>query len=345
MKKANLLCFGFSLIASIAFALNLNASGQSLEAGAGRQVSVPKHEFSIQGSLSWNSISVSYAAKKGADISHADDYNLKYSTFFPAGFEYTYHFDSNWGITTGLGLSHHPYFVEGSLGPHTVILTGEYRILPGNNPVVASEYNFKDEHFSMVLDYLTIPILGKYMLPIGKGFHFYTQAGLRLGFLMNGSAEMHAFDGYSLTEYKLNGGQTTTQVDGYASCDIKKELFFSHYRSTDADDDDDTDYFRKINLYASLEAGVRIPISGSLGLYAAGFIDVGMIRPISRNAHIYPVVENGALVSVPPLENYSPISSLDIARKDANMVVSAHSEPFIKKMVPISAGLKLKLAF
>jgi hypothetical protein len=236
------------------------------------------------------------------------EYTAQFSKFFPAGFEYTYHFDSHWGITTGFGLSHHPYIDLGSSGTHTVVTTGTFPLRAGLDTEVYREYTFTDECLTMVLDYITIPVLGKYMYPIGKGFQFYTQAGFRLGVLLCGEVELStSADSYSFVEMTLDGnffGENRYNIPADASrCCITNELQLYHGRYIGGEDiGDHTRYFRDFNLYSSVEAGIRIPIYGSFGLYAGGFIDVGMIRPISASAHIIPIMEDGKRTSVPALE-------------------------------------------
>ena len=314
-----------------------------------KQAYVPKHEFCIQGSFAFNTISMAKSGNETIEMVRINTIHRKYSTLFPAGFEYTYHFDSHWGITTGFGLSHHPYFNNGSTGTHTVVEPGTYPHA-NINKVFFHQYVFEDESLDFVLDYITIPILGKYMFPIGKGFQLYTQAGFRLGLLL--AAEMDfATDsnGCSLTEMTLDG----STKDSYISlnnfeaqlCSIDDELMVSHGRSVGGGEEDEVRYFRHFNLYSSLEAGVRIPVYGSLGLYLAGFVDIGMIRPVSSQKYIYPVMSDGRRVSVPLLENWCAIEDVTITKDKDNYVVTANQQPFIKCVIPLSAGLKFKIAF
>ena len=314
-----------------------------------KQAYVPKHEFSIQGGCSYNTI---YMAKSGDETIERGKYrpaSMKFSPLLPAGFEYTYHFDSHWGITTGFGLSHHPYFNNGSTGTHTVVEPGTYPHA-NSNKAVFHQYVFEDESLDFVLDYITIPILGKYMFPVGKGFQLYTQAGFRLGLLL--AAEMDfatGSNGCSLTEMTLDGSTKESYIplDNFEAqlCSIDDELMFSHGRSVGGGEEDEVRYFRPVNLYSSLEAGVRIPVYGSLGLYLGGFVDVGMIRPVSSQKNIYPVMSEGRRVSVPLLENWCAVQDMSITKDKDNYVVTANQQPFIKRVIPLSAGLKFKIAF
>ena len=314
-----------------------------------KQAYVPKHEFCIQGSFAFNTISMAKSGNETIERVRINTIHRKYSTLFPAGFEYTYHFDPHWGITSGFGLSHHSYFNRGTTGTHTVVEPGTYPHA-NINKVLFHQYLFDDESLDFVLDYITIPILGKYMFPIGKGFQLYTQAGFRLGLLL--AAEMDfatGSNGCSLTEMTLDG----RTKDSYISlnnfeaqlCSIDDELMVSHGRSVGGGEEDEVRYFRHFNLYSSLEAGVRIPVYGSLGLYLAGFVDIGMIRPVSSQKYIYPVMSDGRRVSVPLLENWCAIEDVTITKDKDNYVVTANQQPFIKRVIPLSAGLKFKIAF
>lgn len=341
----------------IAFVFVLLALGFVCYAGGGpgkarKPAYVPKHEFSIQGSGSYNTIFLSKTGSEKIErVKFVDYNNKKYGPLFPAGFEYTYHFDSHWGITTGLGLSHHPYFNEGSTGTHTVVNTGTFSMEGNPNPTVYREYTFANESQEFVLDYITIPILGQYMLPVGKGFHFYAQAGFRLGILLAGYAHLGSdSDSYSVVSGKLVGN-FTDENRTFSSWEsgrsyIRNEWQLYHSRTFGGDHpDDNTNYFRAVNLYTSLEAGFRIPIYGPLGLYAGGFVDVGMIRPIPARKHIYPVIEDGNVTSVPPLEMWCAREDVDVTTKDGTYTVTADQKPFLKSIVPFSAGFKFKIAF
>ena len=82
-----------------------------------------------------------------------------------------------------------------------------------------------------------------------------------------------------------------------------------------------------------------------LGLYAGGFVDVGMIRPIPARKHIYPVIEDGNVTSVPPLEMWCARKDVDVTTKDGTYTVTADQKPFLKSIIPFSAGFKFKIAF
>ena len=312
---------------------------------------VPKHEFCIQGALSSNTIFLKKAGDEELERVKGDEYNLKFSKFFPAGFEYTYHFDSHWGITTGFGLSHHPLFEVGSTGTHTVVNTGTFPLREGSDPKIYREYTFTDEYHSMVLDYITIPVLGKYMHPIGKGFQLYAQAGFRLGFLLCGEEELAtSAHSYSFVEMTIKGNYFGEDRYDYSAeaerCSITNELQLYHSRHIGGGDiGDDTNYFRNFNLYSSLEAGIRIPVYGSFGLYAGGFIDVGMIRPFSRRAHIFPIMEDGKRTSVPALETWCTREDVKVTHEGDIYTVTADTKPFYSSIIPFSAGFKMKVAF
>lgn len=174
------------------------------------------------------------------------------------GFGLSYNFNSHWGVVSGVELA---------------LLQGEYKAdllyskelvcpenIPSPDPVVVTN-RFNDYSETQVLSLLQVPLLVKYMMPLGKSNHdIVFAAGPKLGICMNKWSSIG--HNASKVSYDLD------DKDAYNFVDIQSP---ASAREGNPD--------MGLNIALSLEAGVRFRFTRHFGLYASGFCDFGLNNP------------------------------------------------------------------
>ena len=308
---------------------------------------VPKHEVSLYFSTSFNTFLYGPTGRYSVE---RNGYNLLWMS--PFGIEYTYHFDNNWGISTGLGFTYIDLTLYSKGNSYSEITPGIY---PDNTnePVrVGVQYTFSGEQHWVKAAYFTVPLLAQYIFPLDTGhkWHFYAQAGLRLG--VNFPAlgfiyDVASYDGHDEVLAKPLGihGENSTpviepmgtsQVVGHSGSNLYNMLSGRHA-------------IRRCNLFGCVEAGIRFPIYRAFGIYVGGFADLGVLRATKRSNDFFQYKEE----IHPYGTGHELISSIFTANLDGfdytvdgdDFIITQSQKPMLRGLLPFSAGLKVKFAF
>ena len=311
---------------------------------------VPKHEFSF--SLSYSPVHTyicsipkeesSYVKGRAYDGQDAMVYS-------PIQFEYTCHFNDNWGFSTGLGVEGfavrylstgtHNYYIERI--HHTI---EESSTSPAQNPVTLTEcgvaYSFSKEQHELTEEFIVVPVLLRYRQSFGNGkWNWYAQGGVKLGARLYGAVSSSADNevGTSKINIYMYRGNYQLQNDNEA-----KISYNSKYDLIDSSDTDDE--LRRFMPFASIETGIRIPVWGKLGIYAGVFADLGLLRAVkATNTYMF---EGGDSLDTSPFGARSEVPHISITEEDRQLyyTLMVSDKPLVRGVLPCAAGFKLRIA-
>ena len=317
------------------------ASALAFSAAAGNpgrsDADFSRHEFFFSGSLAYST----YLCFPHQGMSAKWEGYVEEGAFlpclFPVDLGYTYRFNRHWGLSTGVGIHMHEVFY-GDTGTHTHYYDAEHIAdnagstlsvdPPGHQmtKVIGEQYYCEWEEHNMVGIYVTVPVLVQYRRPLGyRKWDLYGQGGLKMAFLL--------FD-----EIESDGSRLHYQQIGTFQEGATWKTMLGPSRSKGGYHSDGT--VRPYNVYASLEVGVRIPLGRSFGIYAGGFVDLGLLRatPVqdcavycsydSRGAALFNAVEDAATVTF----------------GNGSYSVTRSTEPYLRGVLPVSAGLRIRFA-
>ena len=304
---------------------------------------VPRHEVTVSASLAYNSYL--YSVQPGEDKglkrgSYLDEFSF-FACIFPFDLTYTYHFDKHWGITTGVGFHAFATAIE-ETGRHVGYTEGTYPLptVDTDPPTfmetspIGMKYKFKEEDNSMTQVLATVPVLAQYMLPFGNGsWNFYVQGGLKLGIHLYGEKFSEVSSRVVSSDvgiYRYSNSWKTLTRD-----EEEEDISANPHIGTD-----DSDY-RRINLFASLETGIRIPIWRCLGIYVGGYADLGLLRNTKVSEYPYTAYDGAFLSTLFSAreERYT------ISATESEYTVTAGKKGYLRGLLPISAGMKIRIAF
>ena len=303
---------------------------------------VPKHEVTVSASIAYNSFlySLQPGEDKGLKTAYLDAFSFSICVF-PFDVTYTYHFNKNWGITTGVGLNAFGTVID-ETGSHLKYKSGTYPIptVDSDPPAfietapIGMKYKYNHEDNSMSQIIVTVPVLAQYMLPFGNGsWNFYAQGGLKLGVHVYGEKFSEISSKIMSSEvgiYRYGNSWKTITND-----EEEEEISSSRVGTTDSN-------FRRVNLFASLETGIRIPLWRCLGMYVGGYADLGLLRATKVSNYTYSAANTGELLSTlfsAREERYT------ISATESEYTVTAGKKGYLRGLLPISAGMKIRIAF
>lgn len=341
MKRLSIL-----LISAVAGLFLWAEQATTLSATVPKKPYVPRHEFSIQTGYSFNRVLYS--------VNGPNSFDVNKETFFlawllPSGLEYTYHFNRNWGITTGLGMSLYHLYFGNAYGPFKSYNAGEHPLT--GTVCTETEYSFEQSWYPadatlgyqyMYTYYFTVPVMAQALIPFGKSgsWNVYVNGGLKLGFAMKnftGSPHdiyetlCHVTD-FSADTYKLrNSGYLKT---GQPYSGQWEEV----HPAEDLMSCDDT---RKFNLFGSLEAGVRIPVYSLFGIYVGGYVELGFLRMVKKSGQPFFGGDTNTARSVFSAAENSATVTVD----GETVTVTPSNRPLLNGLLPFSTGIKVRFAF
>ena len=170
----------------------------------------------------------------------------------------SYNFNSHWGVVSGVELALLQGAYDADLLYSSELVYPEN--IPSPDPVVVTN-RFEDYSETQFLSMLQVPVLVKYMMPLGKSKHdIYFAAGPKIGICINKWSSIG--QNASKVSYDLD------DKDGYNFIEIQ-----SPAPARDGNPD------MGLNIALSLEAGVRLRFTKFLGLYGGLFCDFGLNNP------------------------------------------------------------------
>ncbi|MDR0832870.1 MAG: PorT family protein [Candidatus Symbiothrix sp.] len=273
--------YPMSLLAAVLFTLSMSAQS--------------KHEFSIAaggGSSTLRYKSVEGAGKSGFGSN--------------VGLGYTYFFNANWGLGTGVGAS---------------LFSGQYDIpsfsefYQSHDGEEAFEYrytakNYNEKQRAWLLD---IPLMVQFQT--GK---FYAKFGAKAGIPLSAN-------------YKNSVGEL--QASGYypqSDLTLNDPAFMGFGTFTNISNKDDLKL--KTAFFAAAEAGVKWKLSGNLALYTGAYLDYGLNNTLKQETSANHLIAYNAAAA----DTYRPNSVFNSQKEGKSLV---------DKVNPLSAGIKVSLAF
>lgn len=324
--------------------------------------SVPKHEFSFSASYALkNTFLCSIRPDQTASLNAAGKTDVTLaSSLVPVSFEYTYHFDNHWGISTGISLSafassywhsgQRQYCTEGTFAfpkadddvPPPVINAprrAANRAPKAGDPVqYGYEYSFDAdyERNELVMEYAAIPVLAYYRSAFGNGkWNFYGQAGFKFGFSFAG--QVNSITNSTVQVSSLNiaykDGQAVFSKGEAESKQYSKNRALEHLVWNDD--------CNRFNIFASLEAGIRIPIWRSLGIYTGIYGDLGLLRAVKYSGKQQYSLGEEMETSIFGAREETPQITAD---KDS-FTVTLRDKPLVRGVLPFSTGFRVRIAF
>jgi hypothetical protein len=254
-----------------------------------------KHEFSVQagGGLS----TLNYKSVEG---------NSKTGLGFNAGLGYTYFFNTNWGISTGVGVA---------------LFNGKYDIpsfsesYQSNDGTENFEYRYTAKNYNEKQNaiLLNIPLMLRFQS--GK---FYAAFGGKVGLPLSAKYEN------SLSELQASGY--------YPQYDLTLNdpafIGFGTFKSISNKDD----LKLKTAFFASAEVGAKWNLSAKTSLYTGVYLDYGLNDILKKDAATKQLITYNTTTP----DDYKPNSILESSTRGVS---------FADKVTPLSAGIKFSLAF
>lgn len=231
------------------------------------------------------------------------------------GLGYSYFFTNNWALNTGAELSF--YNAETTFNK----LSDSYMTVDIDNNAfelrsVISNYKEKQN-----ASYLNIPIMLQHQVPTGSSHMFYAAAGMKLGIPLS-------------SKYKTSGATiVNTGYYGEFEPEYPEQKFMGLGTFTDKNMNEDLKF--KVAYLVALEAGMKWKLNSGMALYTGAYFDYGLndIRESKRERDF-------VAFNLADPENFKTNSILMSKYSKAG-----NSENLTKKVVPMAAGIKLRLAF
>lgn len=228
------------------------------------------------------------------------------------GLGYNYGFNDRWSINTGLEFSFYNSKVNGSeFSDRYDTNDGEYDFQLRSDVV---GYIEKQKAI-----YLNIPIMAQYELPLSD-HKFYASGGFKVGLPISG-------------KYKVDRGIIYNH-GYYPDRDIiySDQKFKGFGTFSRAGFEDDLDL--KLACMVSLEAGMKWKLPNSLSLYTGAYFDYGL-NDIKKDA-------DKRLIGYDPAYDESFTVNSIIS---SQYLKEGQSTNITDKVIPMSAGIKIRLAF
>lgn len=263
----------------------------------------PTHEISVQGGLGISGLKMSM---------NQGDSKQKFGGNI--GFGYTYFFNQNFGINTGLEvsfLSSEAKFANASNEYNTVDSNGEsfqFRSQIGK---------YKETHRTI---YLNIPIMGQFQTVAFSDHQFYCAFGFKIGLPVTNKFET---DGASL---KASGYYPQHDM----TIDDLPHFGFGNFNSRAVDKKVDL----KTSFMLAAEAGMKWEINESLAVYTGAYIDYGLNNVNKSSDKVFMVYDT-----------FDPVHYATNSMLESQYTQNGESKKFVDKVRPMTVGLKVRFAF
>lgn len=229
------------------------------------------------------------------------------------GIGYTYKLNSDWGIVSGLEMAIYQTDITSSQLKDSYMTKDNY----GNDFEWRLGFNNLEENLKST--YINIPIMLRFT-PESMD-KLYASFGLKVGIPMSGKYESKYSKLVTSGYYPETGAE-------YTDLNFRG---FGEFGGNSVKGDIDT----KLAFILSAECGLKWKLSGSTNLYAGGYIDYGLnnIAEVSNSGKIIAYdAEN------PTNFEYNSLLS-------SKYTEGTETKPFIDKIYPFAAGLKVRFGF
>lgn len=272
---------------------------------------INRHEYSV--SLGGGISSLKYDTSVG-------DHNYGFGG--DIGFGYKYFFNANWAVQSGVDFAY--------INAKTDNLNA-LSYAPGLKDSEGEVYDY----YSAVSDFTerqhalftNIPVMGHFQTEVFGANRFYVSAGMKVGIPI-------------FAKYKTKGGRYENKgwyVEKENWADSQKFAGFGIFYDRDVKEDLDL----KLAFMLSAETGIKWQLSNGLSLYTGVYCDYGL-NDVSKNGHDNPLVTQEIQ---PDRYYFTTNSALESLHYDKYVHEGGVGESIIDKVVPISLGIKVRLAF
>ena len=232
------------------------------------------------------------------------------------GLGYTFFFNENWGINTGVGLA---LYNAKALLNNTTLITPNLRDDEGDPFDMHSTFgNYEEKQNTM---FLNIPLMVQYQT--GKTHKLYAMGGVKVGIPMSGTYEMNSATITNKGYY--------TKINNWA--ETQKFAGFGVFKNQESDGDIDD---MKLAFMLSAEAGMKWAVSKVFSLYTGLYFDYGL-NDIS-GTHNKPHIDYNA--NSPTVFALNSITNSQYAQTQ-----NGATQTFTDKIAPMAVGVKLRLSF
>jgi len=222
-----------------------------------------------------------------------------------AGFNYYYFFHKNWGIGTGLEFASY----NTKYGTNMLFKYNATDNMDNIFEFSSKIDNYSEKQNAMMLQ---IPIMLQYQ--VGKTNKFYLALGGKIGIPLSAT-------------YKSSG---SVQNSGSYKLPVEEIVDLGNFNI-----EEKGKFGLKAAVFASVELGGKWALSEKIALYTGAYLDCGVNNIYSKPAVNVPLVEYNA-------ENPNNLTIHSVLNSQYPQKVS---DAFVDKIMPISAGLKLRLSF
>ena len=306
-----------TLIALCFLALTIKASTQT--------INMPQHEFTINvaGGISTLNYKI-------------DEATLKRGLAGNFGFGFHYFLNDNWAIVTGLEVAHYRARINADTvksANHIIFNEGE-----GWIEQCLMEYKFQKFEEKQNLLALQLPIMAKFMMPLGESNHnLFLGFGGRLayGLMANYKQSALGIEQRVLYDFEILFPEQAGDPILHDAYEQKASLKFASF-----------------NAMASAEAGIRWKLNDKLSLYTGVFVDYGLLNIAPKRTREALAIFTDTDQQTQRL-TYNSILSAH-APDDYTVVVGGQQVTFHRnengytnnnKVNTLAAGIKIKLAF
>lgn len=269
-----------------------------------------KQEITVQGGLGLSGLKYSL-----------DNGDTKQKFGGSVGVGYNYFFTKNVGLLTGVELSF--LSSEGSFAS----LSDAYAAIDGDVEPFNFSYTVRNYEERQRAMYLNIPVMGQYQMPVIGSHQVYVALGVKIGIPLS-------------AKYKTNGASLATsgfypQYDANDPINIDQAVSagFGNFTSNPVDESIDL----KVAFMLAAELGMKWYLNESVSLYTGAYLDYGLndvSKKHDKEFMIYDALNPTRYVNNSLLEaRYTPNG------------IGTHTVDMVDKIVPLSIGVKLRLAF
>lgn len=262
------------------------------------------HEFSVYGGTGLGIL-------KAKASSIINDKDTRVGGVFGVG--YTYYFNSQFGLQTGLEYSLYTNKFD------ILTLEGSYEAKDNDLTNETVDFQYKTNGYKETLKsgYLQIPVMAQYQ----KSFNdnaFYLSAGMKIGFAVTKS-----FDN-KLSNLSTKGYYSTT---GVVVAEDSPDLGFGEYSNLSSDGS----LKLKTAFIGSIETGMKWSLAQNMFLYTGVYFDYGF-NDVNKGDKRHLIEYNQKSPDKPILNS-------------ATMSIQSDSKQLVEKMNLMALGVKVKLAF
>jgi hypothetical protein len=266
-----------------------------------------KQEISVQGGLGLSGLKYSL-----------DNGDTKQKFGGNIGIGYHYFFNQKFGLVTGLELSF--LSSEGSFDS----MSDTYKTTDSEGESFNFSSTVRNYEERQRATYLNIPIMGQYQMPVTGMHQFYGMLGVKIGIPLSAKYKTSGASLAASGFYPQYGANDPINIDQVISSG------FGNFTSNPVDET------LKLNVSFMLaaEAGMKWYLNETMSLYTGAYIDYGLndvSKKHDKEFMIYDAV--------------NPTRYTNNSLLEAQYTPGAATLEVVDKVVPISFGLKVRLAF